>query len=103
MEPLSFGGRLPFSSRWGCAQDGRGGEWPLTTRPHPKSTLYILKVRHFKFDGRHIPKTGMEPLGIIHILDELTNIGGCLFKGLILFEIDLLVFQRFEKVLILCI
>jgi hypothetical protein len=37
----------------------------LATRPHQKSTPYILKVSHFKLDGRHIPKTGMELLGII--------------------------------------
>src|SRR5205809_3053023 len=32
MEPLPFGVRLPFSSRWGCAQDELGDLSPNTTR-----------------------------------------------------------------------
>src|SRR5437879_11621648 len=47
-------------------KEGCRVECPLTTRPHPKSTSCILKVSHFKFGGRHIPKAGMEPLGVIH-------------------------------------
>jgi len=39
----------------------------------------------------------MQPLRVIHVLDESTNIGRCLLKGLVLFEIDLLLFLRFEK------
>ncbi len=38
----------------------------------------------------------MEALGVLHVLDDLTNLGGCLFKGVRLFQLDLLLFQRFE-------
>jgi len=46
----------------------------------------------FKFERRHRAKTGMEALGVVNILDELANSGGCLLKGLVRFEIHLLLF-----------
>src|SRR5690242_18217009 len=84
----------PLSNRHACCSLfpywGAIPECSLPTRPPLKSTSYILKVSHFKFAGRHISQTGMQPLRVIHVVDELTNIGGCLFKRLVLLEIHLL-------------
>jgi hypothetical protein len=52
---------------------------------------------HFKLDGRHIAQAGMQPLGIVDILNTLSDGALRLLKALILFEVDLLLFEGFEK------
>ncbi len=55
-----------------------------------KSIPHSLDIGHLKLDGWHIAQTRMEPLCIIHLLKELSNVDFCLLKGLVLFEVHLL-------------
>lgn len=52
--------------------------------------MLFFTIGQFKFDGRDIPQTGVEPFGIVDLIDELAQIGRSLLKSLIVLEVDLL-------------
>ncbi len=52
--------------------------------------MLFFTIGQFKFDGRDIPQTGVEPFGIVDLIDELAQIGRSLLNSLIVLEVDLL-------------
>lgn len=54
-------------------------------------------VKTFILYGRQIPQARMQPLLIVHIIDELANLPLGVPERLVLVEIDLLPLQGFEE------
>jgi len=52
-----------------------------------------------KFARRHVPQRRVQSLGVVHLLDEITDVGPGVLVGLVAFQVHLLGFECPEKAL----